>query len=99
MQYHTIIIRKLILNIDCEDIFHHLDTNDSKLVSHYQRVVILQDLQRSFVLLYIGGKTIITDNVFREKTSGLINKWMHNNLKVYCTKYCQINHLRTRGLI
>ena len=52
-QHYLVIIG---FNIDCEDIFLNINTDDNNFSSHYQKVIILQDLQTDFELLYIGCK-------------------------------------------
>ena len=71
---------ELILNIDCEDIFHYLNIDDNKFESHYQKFVILQELLTIFGLIYIGGKKIITDDIFWETN-------IHINEKMYASEF------------
>ena len=52
-QHYLVIIG---FNIDCEDIFLNINTDYNNFSSHYQKVIILQDLQTDFELLYIGCK-------------------------------------------
>ena len=54
MPHHCLQI--IDFKIDCEDIFNHINIDDNNFMSHYQRVVILQELQKLFGLLYIGEK-------------------------------------------
>ena len=55
LQYHNIIIREMIFIIDFESIVNHLDTDNHDFVLNHQKVVILEELQKIFRQLYIGG--------------------------------------------
>ena len=54
MKYYNIVFREFILIIDCEEIFHYHNIDGKNFASHFQKVVILQELQKMFELLYIG---------------------------------------------
>ena len=56
IQYYNIIFREMILNIDCEYIFSHLDTDDHDIILNQQMILILEELQKLVGQLYIGGK-------------------------------------------
>ena len=45
MLYFDILFRRLILNIDCDNIMNFIDRNDEKFAYHYQKILIVKELQ------------------------------------------------------
>ena len=59
VQYFNVIFRKFILNIYFDHNLNNLGLYEKNFASNYQKVIILQDMQKSFGHMYIGGKEII----------------------------------------
>ena len=94
VQYFNVILRKFILNNDCDHIFNNYYFDDNNFSSQYKKVIILQDLQN---ILKNGLKEkIVTYHYLEWKILRKTNKFMHHNMKVCCIKCCHKNGSRIK---
>ena len=62
--YYNVLFRQLILNIGCYTTMISLDKKNEPFVHHYQNIMIVKELQKSFGEIYLGGNKIIATDVF-----------------------------------
>ena len=92
--------RLLVMNIDCDNTVNFLDGNDEQFVSHYQNILIVKEIQKTFGEMYLGGKKIIMCDYFFIVTNKRIDHHMDaEEFKRLFYNFCQKFLSRIRELI